>query len=177
MCRTLRFVRLGRTCGATAWSRNADSCGFVAYFGFQSHDGVATLCQYRTGTRTLHWDGTEVVRDEYEDVDVDLIGVDVASGDVAWRVPLGEADAADGTPHPEPAFLSRGAKRVVPDGARRSLLVDVATGATERVAQDQLLLCTTGAHSVELTRRPPGEPGGLLSDLYALWCQRAKLPR
>lgn len=151
VCRTARFVRLDRTSGATEWSLNADSCGFVADFGFQSHDGVATLCQYRTGTRTLHWDRTEAVRDEYENLDVDLIGVDVASGDVAWRIPLGEADATDGTPHPETAFLSRGAKRVVPDGARQSLLVGVATGATERVAQHQLLLCMTGADSVELT--------------------------
>ncbi|WDH77723.1 hypothetical protein PTQ19_09315 [Microbacterium esteraromaticum] len=65
---TASVARLDRTSGATEWSLSADSCTFVADFGFQKHEGVATVCQFRDDTRTLHGDGTKVVRAEYVDL-------------------------------------------------------------------------------------------------------------
>lgn len=85
-----RTVALDPQSGETVWSIDgADFCdGDVREA--ELVDGKRTLCLYRAGSTSIVMtaDGTGY-ESTSTDFDVDLIGVDVASGDIDWTLPLG----------------------------------------------------------------------------------------
>jgi hypothetical protein len=136
-----RTVGLDPQSGATVWSIDgADFCD-LAVSEDDRADGKRTLCLYKAGTTTVikkadgsGSDSTSV------DFDVDLIGVDLATGDIDWTLPLG-GDRFNGT-NTDSSFASSSADQVMLiDGA--SEVVNVVTGDHSETSVDSTYACST----------------------------------
>ncbi len=87
-----RTVGLDRGTGATLWARaHTAPCLFSAFGVEPNDDGIIPLCRFRSGSLLRHFEKKgEPARLTYRDVDVDLIGVEADTGEIAWTVPLGD---------------------------------------------------------------------------------------
>ena len=144
-------VRLDRATGETLWSADMETCELTDHT-VRIHDGIVPLCRFASGEVTLSWDGDSVENVAYANVDVDLVGVDVTTGQTAWSVPLGDA-GWDGREEDLPAVrYPTGDEHILTTTADRGLaVIDVADGSVRELTDDQRVLCEGEMKMVELT--------------------------
>jgi len=132
-----RTVALDPGSGATLWAH--DRAARCQVGGEMFEAGVVVLCRFNSGTGAFEWTGERGVDLRYDDVDLDIIGVDPSDGSLRWEATLGSDPANYNEDHP---WLSSGTNPVVvKDG--RVHIIDRQTGATERVPESATLVCTT----------------------------------
>lgn len=133
-----RTVGLDSDSGATLWAHDrAENCQTG---GEMLVEGVLVLCRYNSGAGSFDWTGDRGENLRYDDVDLDIIGVDPSDGTIRWEVSLGD----------EPANYDEDAPRlnsgtnpiVVKDG--QALMIDRQTGSTTRLPEHAALVCTFG---------------------------------
>jgi len=139
---TLRsVVALDPKSGETVWSLDgADFCDQDVREDDRA-DGQRTLCLYKSGTTTYTQTGDGTDYDAVStDFDVDLIGVDRATGEVDWTLPLGgeefEGDSDDAT------FASFSANRVMLVEGEPAI-VNLTTGEHTEPSEDAVYACST----------------------------------
>lgn len=99
---------------------------------------------------SFHWNGSEVSAIRYEDVDIELIGLDVETGAEAWTLALGDA-GMEGAPneHHAPQFLAA-EDRVVTMIDGRATIADVSTGATRELKGSEAVFCAGKPEPVDV---------------------------
>jgi hypothetical protein len=136
-----RTVALDPQSGETVWSIDgADFCD-TSVSEDNRAEGKRTLCLYKAGTvsATKKADGTGYDTTS-ADFDVDLIGVDIATGDIDWTLPLG-GDRFNGT-NTDSSFTSSSAEQLMlMDGG--SEVVNVITGEHSESSPDSTYACST----------------------------------
>lgn len=143
------IVGLDPATGATLWQvPGGDFCGEA------DEAGVVPVCVFTSGTITYSTDTTPAV---YTDLVVELQGIDPATGQPRWRVPL---DAANWGPTYGSPFINRAdaAIRYV-DGA--ASVIDFATGEVTALADDAVLACLADRAGVDVLNDPGYELRGL----------------
>ncbi|WP_136056510.1 PQQ-binding-like beta-propeller repeat protein [Microbacterium sp. K24] len=152
-----RVVGLDRESGRTIWAVDgARQCTG----GPLVHDGIAILCVFRSGTVTSDWTGEYATNFRYDGVDLDLVGVDIVSGEKRWTVALRGDAAAAADPWDERPDLISGERLVVSiDGLAHT--VEPQTGTTARIGSEAVLLCSAPKRDVEL------DYGGAVADYPA----------
>jgi hypothetical protein len=136
-----RVVALDPRTGETVWSiAGADFCD-RSVSDEERVDGKRTLCVYNAGstTSTKKADGTGY-DSVSTDFDVDLIGVDEATGDIDWTVPLG-GDRFNGD-NTDSTFASFTADQVMLI-AGESVVVNLNTGDHTQSSKDSQYACST----------------------------------
>jgi hypothetical protein len=123
-------VALDRATGRTNWLVRGVDVTCASAFG---EPGLR--CRYHSG-RIVFPDDTSP--GEFVDVDVDLEGYDLATGETLWSVPLGDQPGAV-TAYETVSFRG-GDWRIVPsdDGL---LAIDVRDGSVEQIDADEVLPC------------------------------------
>lgn len=135
-------LALDRSTGETLWAHErVGSCGTVG--GLLVVETVLVACRFNSGEVTYEWDGTKVTDTRWDDMDIDMIGLDPQTGETLWTVPLGDdpANYADTRDAGDRPFVINGDIVTVVDGV--SLTVDAATGETSAFADNVRLLCVT----------------------------------
>jgi hypothetical protein len=136
-----RTVGLDPQSGKTVWSIDgADFCD-LAVSETDRADGKRTLCLYKAGTTTTTKKADGSGADSVSaDFDVDLIGVDTATGDIDWTLPLG-GDRFNGT-NTDSSFASSSADQVMLiDG--KTEVVNIVTGEATEATTDSTYACST----------------------------------
>ncbi|MBS1906081.1 MAG: PQQ-binding-like beta-propeller repeat protein [Actinobacteria bacterium] len=147
-----RTVGLDRRTGETLWTQeHTDQCAFRDAVLRPNADGILPLCRYRTGTVVRHFEKPGEIPDlTYDDVDIDLIGVDASSGDVAWTVPLGD-EPRNYSYHEQPtAPWSDSEQHAVGIVNGERTVIDLGDGTTRRLAPDVDALCAPERSQIEL---------------------------
>lgn len=144
-----RMVGLDRDTGATVWQHDGlTPCPGMSN-GLTYSDGILVACRVNSGTQTVHWDGTEATEVEYENADVDLVGVDPESGKITWDLALG-SDLANIAP---PSWGGRsfevGEVPIVTLNGVVSV-VDRTSGAADPVPAKSVLLCALERDDIPL---------------------------
>lgn len=143
-------VRLDRATGETLWSADAETCELTDY-AIRVHDGIAAMCRFASGEVRATWDGDSSKDLQYANVDVDLVGVDVDTGQTAWSVALGDA-GWDGLEKDLPAVrYPTGDEHVIAPVDGTLSVIDVADGSVRELAGDQRVLCESESERVQLT--------------------------
>lgn len=148
-----RTVGLDRTTGKTLWIREHTApCRFTAFGVEPNDDGIIPLCRFRSGSLQRHFEAKgQTPRLTYRDVDIDLIGVDAASGAVVWTVPLGDEPRNYARDQQPKAPWSDSDDHVIAiiDGVRS--VVDLHDGSQRALPSEAEALCKPHDAPVTLT--------------------------
>lgn len=145
-----RVVGLDPHTGETVWAIDGARTCATEGNSLNPEDGIVVVCVYRSGTVTGVKTGDEFTEFEYHDVDLDLVGVSVDTGDTVWTVPLGGDAATAAHPLDDGADLLSGSAHVLAhiDGTAR--IVDSETGETSPIDADAVLICSAPARTVPI---------------------------
>ncbi|MGF3054669.1 hypothetical protein ACQUSY_12035 [Microbacterium sp. YY-03] len=84
-----RAVGVQTSTGATEWTlEGLQWCAGVGRTRTDESE-IAVLCRWNSGTRFSHWDGQSTSNVKYENVDIDMVGVNSTTGEILWELPLG----------------------------------------------------------------------------------------
>lgn len=132
-----RLVGLDRDTGETLWQIDgATSCD--AAEDLTLSDGVLVACRINSGKTIQQWDGSQYTSIKHVDFEMDLIGIDVNTGELVWDVPLG-TELANLYPQPDRPSFAYDSPLAWIDSA--PVAVDQLTGETHELPADQILLC------------------------------------
>ncbi|TFD47860.1 hypothetical protein E3T55_15030 [Cryobacterium frigoriphilum] len=172
----VRTVGVRRDSGDIAWSLDGVQLGCpAAEYPFVLDEKIVPMCRINSGT--LHViDGNDDAS-TYDDLDVDLIGVDEKTGKTRWTVPLG-ADEGSLTSRNN-TFFSNAAQRVLMIGTV-PMIVDLTTGDSLPAPSEGVYACavdrgTLDANTFEVERTHGGSvnPYRTGQNLFACDAQRA----
>jgi len=136
------IVALDPDSGETVWTLDgAEFCDSDVRADARA-DGKRTFCVFNSGTTTIvkkaDGSGYDITR---ADFDVDLVGVDVASGEIDWTLPLGGDDYNGVSQDDEVVFASSSADQVrLVDGV--STIVNVITGEHTDASEEAVYACS-----------------------------------
>ncbi|MBF0672467.1 MAG: PQQ-binding-like beta-propeller repeat protein [Salinibacterium sp.] len=126
---------LDRSTGATVWTvPGAGRCWEVPESDPEA--SVVAACRFASGTATLTNSGKDMLDVEFADINFEAIGIDAATGEVLWAVPLGDTESSSD----DPSFFQSGKQLILStvDGAVR---VHPETGKTTAVDPSEVLAC------------------------------------
>ncbi|ASD20716.1 hypothetical protein B7495_00130 [Cryobacterium sp. LW097] len=137
-----RVVALDPESGESVWS--LDGAEFCDYYVREEAraDGKRTFCVINSGTTSVvkkaDGSGFDVT---HTDFDVDLVGVDVATGEIDWTLPLGGDDYNGTGDEKESTFASFSADSVrLIDG--ESTIVNLITGEHSDASEEAVYACS-----------------------------------
>ena len=179
-------VALDPETGATVWSIDgADFCDLYVDAEARA-DGKRTLCVFNSGTTSVVKKSDGSGYDSAStDFDVDLVGVDVATGEIDWTLPLGGDDYNGTSEDKKVTFASSSADRVILiDG--ESTIVNVITGDRTQPSAEAVYACNVKREPLVVlypglgeTRPFPGgfdlqgcDEAGELSDTFSIGAVR-----
>ncbi|WP_308487931.1 PQQ-binding-like beta-propeller repeat protein [Microbacterium sp. ASV81] len=136
-------VALDRKTGRTLWSQKSTrSCTFSGRGVAPRAEGIMVLCRYRSGSLQRHFEEEGAPPQlVYKDVDLDVIGVDAASGEVVWTVRLGDEPRNYAYQEQPKAPWSDSEEHVIVTANGRRTLLDVRDGSRRELARDVLTPC------------------------------------
>ncbi|NLS08550.1 PQQ-binding-like beta-propeller repeat protein [Nesterenkonia sp. MY13] len=137
---TTHYVALDKATGETVWEkRGLSSCPNLP----PVNGDLMTLCHWTSGEFgwTVDEDGWELNLDEpLEEESVELLGIDPASGDVIWDLPVDVESFGSHFISTERSIRQNQDRTVVSiDGDQ--VIVDMETGDTADLAEGELFLC------------------------------------
>lgn len=152
--------------GATLWRLEDIRPCAVEDGSLSIYDDVAVLCRFSSGTFSWHWDGSAATNIEYADVEQEMIGVDVETGEVLWKHALDNIPANYASSlHDGRRFRSAAGPIITVGGTARA--VDPEDGTLSRVDEHATLLCAAPQAQVELSSIWD-DPTYLTADIFQL---------
>lgn len=166
---TGRVVRLDRKTGETLWTVDAEECPMSDDWRKQNDDDLVVLCRYDRGTISAKWDGKDVTDLRYSDVSIDVIGVDINTGETRWTMPIGDGGLRgdDEDAATRGSSYASDADHLIADIDGVLNIIDTASGAVRPVPEDEHVLCAPEQDEVTLTSIWE-DPTYYLAETYAL---------